>query len=592
MKENGIPTRAYIGCATFDNDFRIRVGDEGIYRIIDEGKCFPYSLLLLIHPKELDEFCQVVRELKEFELSEGTVLLRLEDGQFYPSYYKVEHRGIPFMDGALYQIRFYNIKAFEEVTTKQKYEIMDYRAILSLSKNLYFSYDFSSTIFTYYWLSGNQEVIAGSKPILEWKEEVLSCSYVKEEGEIILGGLCEDLITGKSNLYYQLVNSILSSGKENVRWILRGSAVYEKMNLARIVGVIEVEKLEEGSHNDFFADLMNRDALTGLLNKRAITQLADQKLQYAGSEKFRFLILDVDNFKTINDTYGHMFGDEAILKVSNIVRKMVGSHGVVGRIGGDELFAILENVEDEKSLRNVLKAIRENVAYAYVGSKNNIHVTCSMGCVEYPTDGTTYKELFQKADYSLYLAKEKGKNRYIIYDPLKHGEICLKQGTLSMDSMYTGSSKTKDFSDMITLLYQKRVDAVEEVFQKLGALYQLEKINVFWGENLLLKMHWGTTYSEDQDGKYVLEKGYLKNFSNTGVIVLDNMNIGKSLQAYQVFTRQKLTFIMQFLMKREEEILGVISFERIIRKSKMSTIDINNLELISHLLGEILLEAM
>ncbi len=591
MDENKILTRAYVGCATFDSDFRIRVGDEGIYQIIDEGKCYPYSLLLLIQKEDQEAFCQMVRGLQENETQNGVFHIQLEDGQFYITYYIVENRGIPYMDGALYQIRLYNIKAFQQVITKQKYEIMDYRTILSLSHNLYFTYDVNTTIFTYYWMSGNQKVIAAQQPLIEWKKEILDNGYVREKEQAILGSMCEDLMEGKSNFYYQLINSILTKGKEVVRWIIRGSAVHERMKLARIVGLIEIEKLANDEKEDFFSDLMNRDALTGLLNKRAITQLAEQKIQYAGKDKFRFLILDVDNFKTINDTYGHMFGDEAIVKVANIVKKMVGDHGVVGRIGGDELFAILENVDDEKSLRNVLKAIRENVAYAYVGSQNNIHVTCSMGCVEYPTDGISYKELFQKADYSLYLAKEKGKNRYIIYNPAKHGEISCKflnPNLLSMDNVYAGCNNTNIFSEMIQLLFEKKKAGIAEVLSKLGELYQFEKINVYYGKELRLAMHWGTTYSEDKDAKYLLEQGYQKNFSANGVIVLDNMNIGKSLQAYQIFTRQKLTFVMQTMVRKDNRILGLISLERTVKKSKMSAVDINNLELLCHLIGNII----
>ncbi|ABX40923.1 GGDEF domain-containing protein [Lachnoclostridium phytofermentans] len=592
MEDNKILTRAYVGCATFDSDFRIRVGDEGIYRIIDEGKCYPYSLLLLIHNEEQEDFCIAVQNLKENEVHSGTFHIRLEDGKFYVVYYVVENQGIQYMDEELYQIRLYNIKAFHQVITKQENEIMDYRTILSLTNNLYFSYDMNTTNFTYYWMSGNQEVIVAQQPLLLWKKEVLDNGYVKEQEKAIFGSMCEDLMAGTSNFYYQLINSILTNGKEVVRWVIRGCAVHERMKLDRIVGVIEIEKLTKDVQENFFYDLMNRDALTGLLNKRAITQLAEQKIQYTGKDKFRFLILDVDNFKTINDSYGHMVGDEAIVRVANIVKKMVGDHGVVGRIGGDELFAILDNVDDEKSLRNVLKAIRENVAYAYVGSENNIHITCSMGCAEYPTDGVSYKELFQKADYSLYLAKEKGKNRYIIYNPLKHGEVSCKfpNAILGMEIAFAGCSNTNLFSNMMQSLYEMRKDGIEEVFCQLGELYQFEKINVYYGRELPLIIQWGKINSEDKNAKYLLEQGYQKNFSANGVIVLENMNISKSLQAYQIFMKQNLTFVMQIMIKKENNILGLISLERKVKKSKMSVVDINNLELLCRLIGNIVLD--
>lgn len=108
-------------------------------------------------------------------------------------------------------------------------------------------------------------------------------------------------------------------------------------------------------------------------------------------KSYYLTIIDVDDFKTINDTYGHMFGDEVLSRVSEIIRSDLNARGVAGRFGGDEFMILFENVKSEQELRLILKTITKNIQWAF-------------------------------ADKALYIAKAKGKNRYIIYDGRKHGK--------------------------------------------------------------------------------------------------------------------------------------------------------------------------
>ena len=132
------------------------------------------------------------------------------------------------------------------------------------------------------------------------------------------------------------------------------------------------------------------------------------------------MIIDIDDFKHINDTYGHIFGDQVIRRVAEIMQVLVGQRGVIGRFGGDEYVILLEKVETREQLKTLLKTIAKEFALAF---DPKTHVTASIGVSEYPVDGSEYEELMRKADKALYLAKEKGKNRHIIYEERLHSKL-------------------------------------------------------------------------------------------------------------------------------------------------------------------------
>lgn len=109
-----------------------------------------------------------------------------------------------------------------------------------------------------------------------------------------------------------------------------------------------------------------KDPGTDLLNKRAITDYVRKLIDSQPGHTVTIAIIDIDDFKTINDTYGHMFGDEVLCKVADILRDAVGSRGLCGRIGGDEMFIIMEGLNDNEGIRNVLRTIRNNTKWLYM----------------------------------------------------------------------------------------------------------------------------------------------------------------------------------------------------------------------------------
>lgn len=139
---------------------------------------------------------------------------------------------------------------------------------------------------------------------------------------------------------------------------------------------------------------------------------------------FTMLMLDVDNFKQINDRYGHLMGDEVLSIVGDRLIEYIGDSGFVGRYGGDEFLIILNG---QYSYDDVWLKIRKllNICFRkeFVVLDNKIYITATVGSVSFPYDGTTYNDLFMSADKALYRGKQKGRNCFIIYNRALHYKI-------------------------------------------------------------------------------------------------------------------------------------------------------------------------
>ena len=160
------------------------------------------------------------------------------------------------------------------------------------------------------------------------------------------------------------------------------------------------------------------DGLTGLLNHKAFMNRFAEEISRAKryQHSIVFAILDLDKFKRINDTYGHLCGDYVIREVANIIKETVRNIDVVGRYGGEEYGILLINTDAEK-IMSVAQRIIDGIAnFSFILNNNNVRMTISCGLAEYPKDTDNLKELIAKADKAMYEAKGKGGNLVSIYN--------------------------------------------------------------------------------------------------------------------------------------------------------------------------------
>ncbi len=163
-----------------------------------------------------------------------------------------------------------------------------------------------------------------------------------------------------------------------------------------------VEEIERS--NKKLVEISKTDGLTGAYTKKAILDMMDMSISKQPDIVFSILMFDIDNFKTINDTHGHITGDKCIKNLMNICRNSFRGDDVIGRFGGDEFVILLPGTSPVKAYL-VAERFRKNVEQT-----KDPHYTVSIGVASYPLDGKNSKGLISSADKALYISKEKGRN--------------------------------------------------------------------------------------------------------------------------------------------------------------------------------------
>ena len=174
------------------------------------------------------------------------------------------------------------------------------------------------------------------------------------------------------------------------------------------------EKVFHGFANSLYIEKeRDTDALTGLLTKQSARVLTETRLAHGSTGMLA--IIDLDNFKHVNDTYGHLYGDEVLAKVAACIKDNTRRTDIAARFGGDEFVIFYPDMD-----KNAIRAYADNFFFALnkAFEHEKAKVTCSMGIQ--PTDGShDYETLFRGADAALYESKRSGKNRYSIAEEAK-----------------------------------------------------------------------------------------------------------------------------------------------------------------------------
>lgn len=181
----------------------------------------------------------------------------------------------------------------------------------------------------------------------------------------------------------------------------------------------------------YFKDIDTKyvvDSLTQVISREYIELIAKKMLE--DKIPFTLMILDLDNFKQINDSFGHSSGDFILKNIGEGLIKSCSNDAYVGRYGGDEFLLLLPN----KTSYNDVHVFLENLFFRnsvfrryYNDGMRDIFVTATLGCSSFPDNATNFKELFDKADKALYRGKVKGRNCYIIYVESKHKDIVIHE---------------------------------------------------------------------------------------------------------------------------------------------------------------------
>ncbi len=178
-----------------------------------------------------------------------------------------------------------------------------------------------------------------------------------------------------------------------------------------------------------------RDPLTNLYNQRVFWELANYEVKRANKYRYKFslLIIDLDNFKSINDTYGHDFGDKFLIHIANLLSKSVRPGDIIARYGGDEFIILFPETDTTEALK-IAKKILSTAEKYYIKTPDNKKITprFSIGISTYPDHSRNLKDLFSIADAMLYKAKFAGKGQVIVPTEEDIIEFYSKENELSI----------------------------------------------------------------------------------------------------------------------------------------------------------------
>lgn len=190
----------------------------------------------------------------------------------------------------------------------------------------------------------------------------------------------------------------------------------KKGNPYKAIGSLEnIDKQERESEE--LREKASVDGLTGLLNKAAMVSAVSAILSSSCSRNTHAIIsADIDHFKSINDSFGHLYGDKVLIEVAEMMKNLFRSTDIVGRFGGDEFVIFIRDIPNVEFIKDKITAHLSDFEKTYRVGDVEHKISVSLGVALYPQNGSTYEELYKKADIALYMAKQSGKNVCFLYD--------------------------------------------------------------------------------------------------------------------------------------------------------------------------------
>lgn len=339
------------------------------------------------------------------------------------------------------------------------------------------------------------------------------------------------------------------------------------------------------------------DPLTSLYNK-AETQNMIEKCIASGDEdeKHAFLIVDIDNFKGVNDTLGHHFGDMVLTGIAGKISKPFAKQNIVGRVGGDEFVIFLKNIVNKEEVRNKAEQIADAFRHTFAGERNDYKISGSIGISLFPEDGTGYEALYKNADSAMYESKRKGKDRYTFFN---------RETDYHIFSRPEPAGEKKRFDDayykehllytVFDLLYETEdiYASVNKVLEIVGMKYDVDRCYIFeaadGGGIFNNTYEWCREGIEPQikelQGLKRAELEYaLCRYSEDGIFVCDDPSaLGEEL--YEMLDRQGIKSMLHCGVPGKGEIKAIVGFDdckavRVWNEGELST-----LTYISRLLG-------
>jgi diguanylate cyclase (GGDEF)-like protein/PAS domain S-box-containing protein len=204
------------------------------------------------------------------------------------------------------------------------------------------------------------------------------------------------------------------------KWVLGRGQVIKRSSKGkplRMIGTM-TDISDKKKSEEIIWHQANYDSLTKIPNRKLFQELLDNEINHSlrNNTQLWVLFLDLDGFKEVNDSFGHLAGDELLIQVSQRIKNIIRKSDIVARLSGDEFVIILSDITQVAGIDKIASNLIQNINKKFKLNNSDVYISCSIGIACFPTDASTSSDLIKFSDQAMYKSKKAGKNQYTYFE--------------------------------------------------------------------------------------------------------------------------------------------------------------------------------
>ena len=564
---------------------------------------FENHLMELVIPEDLARVHQIMAEhLENGSYVELTYRMRHKDGReiwvLNKSLLSIGEDGREYFTGILT-----DVTKSKQTQNRLQFNLQQYESIFGYTQNIIFEWDIVNDTISF---SDRWYELFGYMPI---RENVLSTlhtnSHFHPEDVPKMFEMVHNMQNGAK---HQMIETRIAKRGGRYLWCRhQATALHdEEGRLLKIHGII-LNVDDEKRAAQALQDRAERDALTKLFNKQTAQKQAEEYLSsHPHGAACALLIIDLDNFKHINDSFGHMFGDAVLTQAAKEIKKLFRAQDIVGRIGGDEFMVLMRDISDGELVEARCSRLISSFQGIYRNQLGDIPISCSIGVALSPQHGTAYHELFQRADQALYQAKDKGKNCFCFFNKEDAFYFSRKKPATAISTHIDSDELSRMSSqNIVQYTFRRLYDSgdvettVHDVLALVGKTMNVSRVYIFENdrENKTCSNTFEWCNAEVQPEIQNQQKisyetdipGYENNFNENGMFYCSDIHTLPKEQ-YEILKSRGIKSLLQCAIMDNGIFRGYVGFDECVAPRLWTQDQIDTLSFFSEMLSTFLLK--
>ncbi len=563
--------------ADADPDFTMTYANKGYYELVgytpeEINELYQNKGILTLHPEDKDDAIESFFE----QTSKGdSFIIKAKLINKTHGYIWVHFSGrcCKMVDGS---VKIYilivditeHLLLMEQLKHEQEYNNL----IFNLTNDVFFDYDIKSSKIKY--TSNFTQRFNIPEIIEDYPKSIIDSGIVSEESldvftNLVYGNKYEDLAS-----YNGREIKLIQPNGDTVWYSVNYNVQVNSLGVPyRIIGKLtDITKQKERIAN--LTKKAELDPLTKLLNKEEAEERIEKYLsEHTHKTKSALFIIDIDNFKRVNDTLGHQFGDSVLKDIAQKIKGIFRKDDIIGRLGGDEFVVLMQDISAESVIKDKADSLTDAFRHTFSGDKNEYKISASIGIAVCPDHGTSFNELYPLADSALYNSKKRGKDCYTVYSDTIKECVMSNKTPLEDAARFVASYYADDpIYNIFEMLYETKdmYTTLNKVVSIIGRRFDVDRCYIF---------------EHSEDGKYISKtyewcaEGVMSQANFTQNLPLDKMGFMFSHynqdgifycndiadldeKTYEFFREQNINSVIHCAFYKKGEMRGFIGFDK------------------------------